>query len=100
MEVVKVTIELKGKFDLRQLSRLRYVQEGGSWVFKGVLHRYAFTPLLPDSVILDIRAKSRDGDLPHEITFHNIDDWVRDSVDVIDLESRKHRSLIRSLTQS
>ncbi len=96
MEVVKVTIELKGKFDLRRLAELRYVQEGNSWVFKGVLHRYAFTPLLPDSVVLDIRAKTRDRELPHEITFHNIDDWVRDSVNAIDLESRKHRASVQT----
>ena len=94
MEVVKVTIELKGRFDLQRLRELNYKQEGDSWVFRGVLHRYAFTPMIPDTVVLDIRAKNKDRELPHQITFHNIDDWVRDCVDAIDLESRKHRSRI------
>lgn len=85
----EVVIKLLGRYDLRRLQHLGYYIEEHSWVFEGVMHKYQFTPKDNNVVTITIVARQGRGPLIPHITFTQINDWVRESVDIIDLDKRR-----------
>ena len=88
MKVEKVFINLSGRYNINNLEQIGYRRESNSrgWYFDGVLHRYIFEPLDIDKILIIIEKKHKSVELPHAITFGNIGDWVKKSVDVIEAE--------------
>ena len=86
MKVETVVVCLRGKYDLTKLEKLGYRKHLDSWYFDGKMHRYLFEPINEDSVEILIKKRPGfKGNLVHQVTFGNFHDWVRKSVDAIQI---------------
>ncbi len=85
MIIDKVIIQLSGKYSLDKLDVLNYHCHGQERYFDGVMHRYIFKPIDDNHVEISIFKKpSSDMPLIPHITFHQIQDWVGQSIDFIE----------------
>jgi len=94
MKVNKVSIELEGKYNLSKLEaldfkKIHYRGERYFYRFIGIMHKYTFIPIDDNHCLITIYSKSKYIELYHKITFGNINGFVREYVNAIQIEENR-----------